>query len=525
MHNKAHAPIIQTPNPLLPDIFALHGKWRAKKPALIAGGDIQTWHEFAENLNRIANGIAAMGLSKGDCVIVIMRNGAAMAETLFGLMMGGFVSAPLNLSVTDDALVNMIIDSGAKALVVTDDQLGRVDALLPRLPKAIHINKICAGQPYKDWTDFQSWKMAQSTARPDVTIAPDDYLNIIYSSGTTGQPKGIVHSHKGRRDWAYDLSIALRYNSSARFLATIGLYSNITWVGMLCTLLSGGTLIISEKFDAKALWQQIERDRVTHLSMVPVQYERMMDVDSHAQYDVSSMQGMMSAGSPLREPVKAALFERFDCGIIELYGLTEGVITTLDPEDAAGRLASVGLPLMGTDIVILDDNDRPCKAGQSGEILSYGRIAMPGYLGREDASREALWVDGKGRHWLRTGDIGFLDDDGYLYIVDRKKDMILSGGQNIYPQDIEAVLVTHDDVSDVAVIGVKSHKWGETPIAIVAPKNGAFDTDAVKAWANAKLGKQQRIAGIDIIDEIPRNPNGKILKRELRKRYEGQIFD
>ena len=155
-----------------------------------------------------------------------------------------------------------------------------------------------------------------------------------------------------------------------------------------------------------------------------------------------------------------------------------------------------------------------CPSHQAGEILMATRFVMPGYLNRDAATQESLYVGPDGTHWLRTGDIGYLDDEGYLYIVDRKKDMILSGGQNIYPQDIEAVIASHDNVEDVAVIGVKSTRWGETPYAIIALRSKTDDADAIKTWTNSRVGKQQRIAGIDIVDEIPRNPNGKILKRK-----------
>ncbi len=511
-------------NPLLPDIFALHGKWRAQKLAVVCGGETLTWREFNSRVNQVANALIGMGLKKGDRVIVLMSNGLPMMESLFGIMFGGFVSAPLNVSVSDDAIVNMITDSGASAIIATPEHCARLEAMSGDIPRLAYSNKVCAGDAPPGWQDFSQWRDACSSERPTVTIQPDDYLNIIYSSGTTGQPKGIVHTHQGRRDWAYDLAIALRYDSASRFLATIGLYSNITWVGMLCTLLAGGTVFINGKFDAGNLWTVLEKQAITHLSMVPVMYERMMDVD-HSAYSAQSLRGLMSAGSPLREPVKRAIFERIDCGIIELYGLTEGVITTLDPEDARDRLASVGLPLIGTDLKILGDDDTECPPGTAGEIVANGRIVMPEYFKRPDATLEALWVDDNGTHWLRTGDIGYLDADGYLYIVDRKKDMILSGGQNIYPQDIEAVLARHDGIQDSAVIGVKSRKWGETPFAIVAAKNGALDSEEVRQWCNAQLGKQQRLTGVELIDEIPRNPNGKILKKDLRAKYKDRIFD
>lgn len=515
---------IQPTHPLLPDIFALHAKWRGLKPALIMGEQTLNWAQFMQRSYQVANGISDLGLVKGDRVILLMSNGLAMMECLFGAMAGGLVTAPLNVSVTDDAIKNMILDSGAKAIIASEEFCSRIESLKDDLPAQCYANKVCADGPRQGWIDYAPWRKAMAKTRPSVGLNADDYLNIIYSSGTTGQPKGIVHTHGGRRDWAYDLAITLRYTSAARFLVTIGLYSNITWVGMLCTMLAGGTVVLNEKFNAQALWETLEREKITHLSMVPTMYERMMDAD-HAAYDVSAMNGMMSAGSPLRAPVKAAMFKRFACGIIELYGLTEGVITTLDPEDAMSRLSSVGLPLIGTDILILDDNDAPCPAGTAGEIISCGRIVMPEYFGRPEATTDALYVDAQGVHWLRTGDIGYLDDEGFLYIVDRKKDMILSGGQNIYPQDIEAVIAAHDDIKDVAVIGVKSGKWGETPLAVIAPKNGQLDTAALKDWTNAQLGRQQRISGVEIIDEIPRNPNGKILKRELREIFKDRIFD
>ena len=515
---------IQPTNPLLPDIFALHGKWRANKPAVVFDGETLSWKAFNSRINKIANGLTEMGLVKGDRVIVLMSNGMSMMEVLFGIMVGGFVSAPLNVSVSNEAIINMVCDSQAKAILATEDYCDRVEKMSHSLPGACYDNRICTGPVRSGWTAYVQWRDAQLDTKPSVDILPKDYLNIIYSSGTTGLPKGIVHTHAGRRDWAYDLAIALRYDSSARFLVTIGLYSNITWVGMLCTMLAGGTVLINGKFDADKIWHRLQDDKITHLSMVPVMYERMMEAKNES-IDTSAMSGMMSAGSPLRENVKAALFDRFECGIIELYGLTEGVITTLDPEDADGRLASVGLPLIGTDLKILDDENNECAVNQPGEIVANGRIVMPEYFNRPDATREAIWVDEAGTHWLRTGDIGYLDNECFLYIVDRKKDMILSGGQNVYPQDIEAILLTHASVKDAAVIGVKSQKWGETPLAVITSVDGVLDTVALRKWVNEKLGKQQRIVGIDLIDEIPRNPNGKILKRQLRENYKGQVFD
>ena len=519
--------------PLLPEILALHGKWRNTKTAVICDNQSMTWREFTHSNHQLANGLHAQGLAIGDAVAVVMSNGIPMLTTLMGCMTAGLVSVPINLSVNDDALVNMINDAQCKAVVVTEDQRERLESIRSRLDNP-QLSTIC-DIPAAGWQTIESLQQNQSTDLPsdlsNTNIPEDATLNIIYSSGTTGMPKGILATQRGRRDWAYDLAIALRYHGASRTLLSIGLYSNISWVAMLSTLLAGGCLIIAKQFDAGGALRLIKQEKITHFAMVPIQFQRLIETLDNApqDFEVASVQALMSCGSPLHADLKRKIFEYFSCGIIELYGLTEGVITTIDPEDAEGRWSSVGKPLIGTDIMLVDDQDNEVAANQSGEIVSRGRITMPGYLNREDANTEACLDDASGRRWLRTGDIGYLDDDGFLFIVDRKKDMILTGGQNVYPQDIEAVLIAHPHINDVAVIGAKSAMWGETPIAIVV-----LEADTVKdreefiaelvAWANSKLGKQQRIADVVIIDELPRNPNGKILKRELRSTLDLPVY-
>lgn len=503
--------------PLLPEILALHGKWKDQKTALICDDISLSWAELDARTNQVANGLIALGAGGGSKIGVVMANGIAMVEALVGIMKAGACSVPINLSVTDDALDAMLADAGVSVVIVTPDQAPRLASYIGANPS---VPLLIAGD------SFDTMKEAASAERPLADISGDDPLNVIYSSGTTGMPKGILHTHQGRRDWAYDLSIALRYHGAARTLFSIGLYSNISWVGMLCTLIAGGTMVIQQKFDAETTLEIIQRERISHFAMVPIQYQRLLEVTNHENYDLSSIEAVMSCGSPLHANLKAALFKRLGPrAVIELFGLTEGLITTLDPEEAEGRMASVGKPLIGTDIKIIGDDDNEVPAGVAGEIVGVGRILMPGYLNRAQATRDATWTDPDGRVWFRTGDIGQLDDQGYLYIVDRKKDMILSGGQNIFPQDIEAVLIKHPAVNDVAVIGVPSDRWGETPIAIVVPEVGASDgTNEIRDWANRKLGKQQRIAGVEFIGTLPRNPNGKILKRDLRKDYSDKNY-
>mgnify|MGYP005991194141 CR=1 FL=1 len=522
-HFPSHAP-------LLPEILALHGQWRNTKTAVICGAESLSWREFTSGYHQLANGLLSRDLNVGDSVAIVMSNGIPMLNALMACMSAGLVSVPINLSVNDDALVNMVKDAAAKGIIVTDDQRQRLDAVIGRLDQP-NLIKVCENSA-TGWISMGMLSKDQSTEQPDVLIPDEAPLNVIYSSGTTGLPKGILATQKGRRDWAYDLAIALRYHGEARTLMTIGLYSNISWVAMLSTLLAGGCLVIEKQFDAKLALEQIQTQKITHFAMVPIQFQRLIEVMEQSQksFDVASVHAMMSCGSPLHADLKRKIFAHFSCGIIELYGLTEGVITTLDTGDAEGRWSSVGKPLIGTDIKIVDDSDREVAAGESGEIVSRGRITMPGYLNREDANEEATYLDSQGRRWLRTGDIGHLDHEGFLYIVDRKKDMILTGGQNVYPQDIEAILIQHPKVNDVAVIGAKSARWGETPIAVVVPEaklvneSKADFAQDIMAWLNPQLGKQQRIDDVVFIEELPRNPNGKILKRELRTTLQLPIY-
>lgn len=501
---------------LLPGVLSLNARWRAYETALVVDDERLDWRTLDQRANQVANGLIAAGCAKGDRVGVLMGNCAEMVEVLLGAVKAGVIVAPLNVSITDDAVSAMLGDAQASALFATADQRGRYKGKLssPNLRIVVGAADDGASKEYATWRD------SYSSEAPAVALTREDICNIIYSSGTTGQPKGIAHSHGCRFDTAHDLAHALRYRSNARTLIVTGLFSNISWAGMLPTLLLGGALHVRRGFDPLDVLEAVERERITNLSMVPVQFQRMLEHPDFSRFDLSSMQAMMCCGAPLPLHVKEQLFERFSCGVIELYGSTEGVITTLTPEEAPGRMASVGKPLPGEDIAILSEDGRILPPGQAGEVIALSRIMMSGYWANPQATAEALWTDHEGRSWLRSGDIGRLDEEGYLYITDRKKDMIISGGQNIYPADIEAILMRHPSVSDCAVFGVPSEKWGETPLAQVVLREGSKTTDAeIREWLNAQLGKQQRVHAVEIKPSLPRNANGKLLKRELRAPY------
>jgi acyl-CoA synthetase (AMP-forming)/AMP-acid ligase II len=492
------------------------------KPAVICEGRVLSWNQLHQQLNQVANGLLADGLETGDRVAVLMDNSPDMLLALFGIILAGGVSVPLNTLVADEGLANMVENSAAIAVFASEAHASRLDRFRDRLDG---VNQwYGAGFSAPGWTRFEDWRHAQPAGNPGVALEDSDECNIIYSSGTTGMPKGIVHTHRRRIDWFYDLAIALRYDRASVSLCSIGLFSNISWASLGCTLLTGGTIVIMPDFDAGNWLETAERHRITHSAMVPVQFERILAAPDFSETRLDGIKSLMCCGSPLSADLKARIMENLSPRLVELYGLTEGVITTLDPEDAKDRLDSVGKPLMGTDLLILDDDDRPCPPGTPGEIVGRGRHLMAGYHDRPEANAAATWTDEAGRRWLRTGDIGRLDEAGFLYLVDRKKDMIISGGMNLYPADIEAAVISHPGIEEVAVIAIDSERWGESPFAVlVGARDETLDTEALVTWTNERVGKHQRLAGAVQVDELPRNANGKILKRALRDQYRGWL--
>lgn len=505
--------------PLLPEVLALNARWLGNQPAVICDEATLTWSTFHVRCCQLANGLLAQGLKRGDRVAVLMDNSSEMMIVLFGIIIAGGVTVPLNTMVARPGLEAMIEDCEARFVFVSEHHAPTLAPLQDKGCAVASDGWFCTGVNSQRWAHFNTWIDRQDHTDPQVQLADEDECNIIYSSGTTGQPKGIVHTHRRRLDWFYDLAIALRYDRASINLCSIGLFSNISWAGMGCTLLTGGTVVVMPTFEASDWLETVARHRVTHSAMVPVQFQRILEAPGFSDFDVSSIKSLMCCGSPLSPELKGRVMDRLAPQLVELYGLTEGIITTLEPEHARERMASVGKPLPGTDLLILDDQDQPCPAGVSGEIVGRGRILMAGYHNRPDANDEATFTDSQGRRWLRTGDIGMLDEAGFLYLKDRKKDLIISGGQNIYPADIENVLQQHPAVSEASVIGIDNPRWGESPLALVVAADGALDALQLREWVNQQVGKHQRLVGVEFVAELPRNPNGKILKRTLRAQY------
>jgi acyl-CoA synthetase (AMP-forming)/AMP-acid ligase II len=361
------------------------------------------------------------------------------------------------------------------------------------------------------------------TRAPEFTPEPGDPFNIIYSSGTTGIPKGIVHSHLMR--WRQFGATALSYLGAGlpvRSIASTPLYSNTTMVAFLPPLLAGGMVRVMGKFDCARWLEHAQADRSTLTMLVPVQYQRLMDFDGFDQYDLSSMALKYCTSAPFPAELKREVLARMPGGLIEIYSMTEGgVVCLLAAHEFPDKLHTVGRPAPGSELKVLDDADQPVPPGTPGNLIGRSLTMMSGYKNRPDKTAEAQWVDPEtGEAWMRMGDIGRVDEDGFVELVGRAKDMIISGGFNIYPSDLEAELAHEEDVVEAAVVGIASRQWGETPVGFVVLRDGARECDAIMAAVNARLGKTQRLSALHAIEEMPRSHIGKLLKTDLREEAE-----
>ena len=367
---------------------------------------------------------------------------------------------------------------------------------------------------------MHGWRRRRRVPAP-VCVEPDWAFNIIYSSGTTGTPKGIVQPHAMRTTAGARLVRPFGYGEDAVAIISTGLYSNTTLVSLFPALGGGGTVVLMDKFDARGFLQLAERHHVTHAMLVPVQYQRIMAVPDFDGFDLSAFQMKFCTSAPFGAALKADVLRRWPGGLTEYYGMTEGGGgTVLLAHETPDKVHTVGKPWPHIDVRLVGDDGCEVAPGEVGEIVGHSVNMMKGYHNQPGKTAEAIWLSPDGRRFIRNGDMGRFDADGFLVLMDRKKDMIISGGFNIYPSDLEAALRAHACVAEAAVVGVDSEQWGETPVAFVVLRDGAReDGDDLRSWANARLGKTQRISDVVVLRALPRSHIGKVLKRELRDAY------
>jgi acyl-coenzyme A synthetase/AMP-(fatty) acid ligase len=350
---------------------------------------------------------------------------------------------------------------------------------------------------------------------------PDDRdpFNIIYSSGTTGIPKGIVHSH-GMRWRQMTFRAANNYGADSRTLTSTPLYSNTTMAVFLPSIYSGGCVSIMGKFDVARWLERAATERITHTMLVPVQYRRLMQFERFDDYDLSAMRLKYCTSAPFSAELKAEVLRRMPGGLVEIYSMTEGgVVCLLVAHEHPDKLHTVGQPAPGSELKVLDEVGNEVPPGVAGELVGKSPTMMLGYKNQPEKTREGYWIDPKdGSVWQRMGDVGRVDADGFVELVGRTKDVIITGGFNVFPIDLETELAKDERVVEAAVVGVPSEQWGETPVGFVVLKAGVGEDslEDIRQSANARLGKTQRVSALHAIAEMPRSHIGKLLKTELR---------
>ncbi len=498
----------------IPDILRLHVGERPDRAALIQDEREVSYAEFDALADRVAAGFQRDGLKVGEAIAICATTSINYLLVYLGALRAGLTVCPLAPSSTPDSLAGMVADCGARAFFLDAGVAAEIEPVMGRIAApTIALDESSAGLA------FSAWLPGPGRTPAPVEIAPDLPFNIIYSSGTTGAPKGIVQPHLMR--WMH-----VRrgfYDSDAVTLISTPLYSNTTLVSVFPTIARGGTLVLMPRFDVVKFLTLSQQHRVTHAMLVPVQYKRLMEHPDFDRYDLSSYRNKSCTSAPFKAELKADILKRWPGGLVEFYGMTEGGGTCrLEAHLNPDKLHTVGKPVEGHEILLIGEDGRPVVQGEIGEVVGHSPSIMKGYHNQPAKTAEAEWYDEAGRRFIRTGDVGRFDEDGFLTLMDRKKDMIISGGFNIYPSDLEQVVAAHPDVAEAAVVGVPSDQWGETPVGFVALKPGqSADPETIRAWANARLGKTQRLADLQILDSIPRSHIGKVMKRELRETYVG----
>ncbi len=499
-------------------LFSRHARYRPSHLAVVFEDKRLTYSELNMEINRLGNALLALGISKGDKVATILPNCLELLEIYWAVAKIGAVVVPFSTLLRGKAMATLLRDSDTRMVITNSSFVQVLDTIKPELPAVAHDRYILTDSATIDgYRGYHGLKAAAGDHEPKgIEVTGEDPFNIMYSSGTTGMPKGILHTHAIRLAYGTSFAAAYRMTPESITMHAGAIVFNGAFVDMMPTFFSGATYILLPQFDLESYIETIEREKVTHVMVVPSQIIAMLNAPNFSPDLLQSLEMILSLGAPLHRKHKEQLNRQLPGRFYELYGLTEGFVTILDKYDYEAKPDSVGVPPPLFEMKILNEKGEEAGPGEVGEICGKGPILMPGYYKRPDLTEQTI-VDG----WLHSGDLGYVDEDGFLYLVDRKKDMIISGGVNVYPRDIEEIVVQHPAVREAAVFGVPHEKWGETPMAAVTLHEiDAVSEQELRTWINERVeAKFQRVSEVVIMEDFPRNVAGKILKREIRKTY------
>ena len=494
-----------------------NARYQPAKTAVVFEGHRLSFSELQSRVHRAANALAAAGVRQGDRVASFLPNSLEILDLYWAAARAGFVMVPLSTLLRGPGLASLLADSKSAALVAAPALAETVESIGRELAIPQDRRFLTGDDARKGWTGWNAAAASAGDAEPpEVRIAPEDPYNIIYSSGTTGLPKGIVLSHRVRMAYATIFSSSWRMTPSSVVLHAGSIVFNGAFLTLMPAMLLGTTFVLMKQFDPERFLETVARERVTHVYLVPSQLIALLRTPDFSEKTVGCLEMVGSVGAPLHGEHKEELERRLPGRFYELYGLTEGFMTILDRDAPRSKLHSVGVPPPFFEMRIVAADGRDAAPGEVGEIVGRSPLLMDGYFGRPEQTAEAV-RDG----WLYSGDLGSVDADGYLHLADRKKDMIISGGINVYPRDIEEVAARHEAVREVAVFGVPHEKWGEAPVAaVVLRQSGSIEAEALRAWINERVPAAfQRVHEVVFQEDFPRSAAGKTLKREMREAY------
>jgi acyl-CoA synthetase (AMP-forming)/AMP-acid ligase II len=494
-----------------------HARYRPEHTAIVFEDRRLSYRQLNEAVNRLANAFLEAGIGKGDKVATLLHNSLELYEVYWACAAIGAVAVPLSPLLRGQGLFNLLHNADTK-LVITCRQLTEyIDPIRKDLEKIPPGNYWLTDGEDEGYAAYHEKQNAQPPVlAPHDEVSGDDAYNIIYSSGTTGLPKGIVISHAVRALYGSLFANAYRMTPESVVMHSGAIIFNGSFLTLMPAMYLGCTYVLRSHFDAQEVIDCIHHEKVTHTILVPSQIINCLQQPLFNQEHLSSLEYVLSVGAPLLQDQKDKLNHRLPGIFYELYGLTEGFMTILDKNDVRKKSGSVGRPPQFMEIRIVDEKGNNLPAGKIGEIVGRGPLLMTGYYKNEVQTREAI-RDG----WLYTGDLGYVDEEGFLFLTGRKKDLIISGGVNVYPTDIEEIIIRHPGIKDVAVFGAPHEEWGETPVAAVVLTEGTVTNAAeLKTWINNNIeARYQKVHEVLILEELPRNVAGKILKRELRENY------
>ena len=498
-------------------LLGQHSRYRPDHLAVVCEDERLTFRELEAQVNRLANALLSLGLRKGHKLAVVLPNCLELLNVYRAAALTGIVVVPLSPLLRGPGLISLLRDSDSTTVISCGAMVEALNEARRELPAIESDRYILTDAPASaGYRNLAELTAAASESAPRVHIGDDDVYNIIYSSGTTGLPKGIVHTHYIRAVYGMMFAGSYRFTPESVVMHAGSLVFNGAFVTLMPAWFLGCTYILQKRFDAVAFIETVRKEKVTHVMMVPSQIVAVMNAPNFSAEALSSLQMFCSVGAPLHREHKERLLQTLGGCLYELYGLTEGFVTILDSADFASKIDSVGVPPPFVEMRILGEYGEDITVGEIGEIAGRGPLLMPGYYKRPDLTAQAI-VDG----WLHTGDMGYVDQDGFLYLVDRKKDLIISGGVNVFPKDIEEIVVQHPHVREVAVFGIQHEKWGEAPVAaVILKESGAVEADELREWVNARVAaRYQQVCKVLILEDFPRSVAGKTLKRVLRDEF------